>query len=159
MRSLVFYILSVVLVNYAFDAVPLVHLPGGELWPPMSLLVGFVFVIRDYAQRDAGHWVLAAMLAGGALSWILVSPEIALASVSAFLFSEITDWAVYTFTRRPFSQRILLSSALSTPVDSLVFLSMTGLFSIPALLIMTVSKMVGALIVYCLVRRREAARA
>ncbi|MDL2216306.1 VUT family protein [Desulfovibrio sp. OttesenSCG-928-M14] len=155
MRIALFYILSVVFVNYAFEAAPLLPLPGGELWPPMSLLVGFVFVIRDYAQREIGHWVLFAMLIGGALSWLLATPAIALASVCAFLFSEMTDWAVYTFTGRPFSQRILLSSALSTPVDSMVFLSMTGLFSLPTLLIMTLSKMVGAFIVYCLVRRRE----
>lgn len=156
MFSLLLYIASVVLVNYAFDAAPLVTLPGGELWPPISLVVGFVFVIRDFAQRECGHWVLAAMLAGGLLSWLMATPAIALASVCAFFTSELTDWAVYTFTGRPFSQRILLSSFLSTPVDSAVFLGMTGLFSVPAVIVMTLSKMAGALIVYWLVRRREA---
>lgn len=155
MKYILFYILSVVLVNYAFEAVPLVILPGGQAWPPVSLLVGLVFVIRDYAQREAGHLVLAAMLVGGAASWLLASPAIAMASVSAFLCGEMADWAVYTFTKRPFSQRILLSSALSTPVDSLVFLSMTGLLSPATLVIMTVSKLVGALAVFFMVRRRE----
>lgn len=159
MKYALFYILSVVIANWGFDLVPLVTLPGGEAWAPMSLFVGFVFVVRDYAQREIGHMVLPAMLVGGALSWLMASPAIALASVCAFLTSEIMDWAVYTFTGRPFSQRILLSSSLSTPVDSIVFLAMVGLFSVPSVLVMTLSKMAGAVIVYLLARKREPAPA
>ena len=149
------YVLTVVLVNCAFSVIPLVPLPGGDFWPPAALIVGFVFIIRDYAQREIGHWVLAAMLVGGAISWLMASPEVALASVLAFLTSELVDWAVYTFSGRPFSQRVLLSSALSTPVDSAVFLSMVGLFSMSSILVMTASKMFGAFIVFYLARRRE----
>jgi len=159
MRFVGLYIFFIVLVNYAFDAVPLLSLPGGELWSPVALIVGLVFVTRDYAQRAVGHWVLPAMLLGGIISWFMATPAIALASVCAFAISELTDWAVYTITKRPFSQRVLLSSALSTPVDSVVFLSLVGLFSVPAVLIMTVSKMLGAVIVFYLVRRRELAAA
>ena len=155
MRYAFLYILTVVLVNFAFDKVPLLHLPGGEAWPPVSLIVGFVFVIRDYAQREIGHWVLPAMLVGGIASWLMATPAIALASICAFMTGELLDWAVYTFTRKPFSQRILLSSVLSTPVDSAVFLYMVDIFSIPGVLIMTMSKMVGACIVYYLARQRE----
>ena len=156
MKYALLYILSVVAVNCAFDLVPPLALPGGDVWPPASLVVGFVFVIRDYAQREIGHYILPAMLAGGALSWMLASPGVALASVCAFLTSEMMDWAVYTFTGRPFSQRILLSSAVSTPVDSVVFLAMVGLFSWSSVLLMTLSKMVGALVVFFIARRREA---
>ena len=155
MRYVGLYIFFIVLVNYAFDVVPLLSLPGGELWSPVALVVGFVFVLRDYAQRAVGHWVLPAMLLGGLISWLMATPVIALASVCAFFIGELIDWTVYTFTGRPFSQRILLSSALSTPVDSVVFLSMVGLFSISSVLIMTASKMVGAVLVFYLVRRRE----
>ena len=153
------YIATVVLVNYAFDVVPMIALPGGELWSPVALVVGFVFVIRDYAQREIGHWVLPAMLIGGLVSWIMATPAIALASVCAFLTGELVDWAVYTFTGRPFSQRILLSSALSTPIDSVVFLGMLGMFSLPGVLIMSLSKMAGAVAVYFIARRREPAAA
>lgn len=155
MKYALLYILSVVAVNCAFELVPPLALPGGEIWPPASLAVGFVFVIRDYAQREIGHYVLPAMLAGGVLSWLLASPGVALASVCAFFTSEMLDWAVYTFTGRPFSQRVLLSSALSTPVDSIVFLAMVGLFSWSSVLLMTLSKMAGALIVFFIARRRE----
>ncbi len=151
------YMFTVVLVNWAFTVVPLVILPGGEAWPPVSLVVGFVFVIRDYAQREVGHWIMPAMLVGGAVSWFMADPAVALASVCAFLTGEIMDWAVYTFTGRPFSQRVLLSSLLSTPVDSAVFLAMIGMFSVSSALVMTVSKMFGACIVFFLARRRELA--
>lgn len=156
MKYAILYIFSVVLVNYAFDAVPLLAMPGGDLWSPVSLIVGFIFVIRDYAQREIGHMVLPAMLVGGLISWVMASPAVALASMCAFMAGELLDWVVYTFTRRPFSQRVLLSSAIGTPVDSAIFLAMVGIFSISSVLMMTASKMFGALVVFYLARRREA---
>jgi hypothetical protein len=155
MRYAFLYMACVVLVNYAFDVAPLLTLPGGEVWSPVSLGVGLVFVVRDYAQREIGHLILPAMLLGGLLSWFMATPAVALASVCAFLAGEFLDWAVYTGTRRPFSQRVLLSSALGTPVDSAIFLSLMGIFSVPGLLIMTAGKMLGALLVFYLTRRRE----
>lgn len=151
------YVALIVAVNYAFAVVPLVKLPDGTLWPPVSLAVGFVFVLRDFAQREIGHRVLLAMLVGAAVSYFMASPMIAVASAAAFLVSELTDWAVYSFTRRPLSQRILLSSAIGTPVDSLVFLAGVDLLSAAGVIAMTASKLLGALIVWWMVRRREPA--
>ena len=155
MKYALFYILAIVAVNCAFDAVPMFTFPSGEIWTPVSLVVGFVFVLRDYAQREIGHYVLPAMLVGGLISWLFASAEIAFASVLAFFAGELLDWAVYTFTGRPFSQRVLLSSALSTPVDSAIFLYMVGMFSFSSVLMMTASKMAGALVVFFLARQRE----
>lgn len=155
MFSLFTYMFLIVGVNYAFACTPLVQLPTGDLWSPISLLVGFVFVVRDYAQRRLGHHVLWAMLAGCVASWYLASPELALASALAFAVGELADWALYTLTRRPFSQRILLSSLLGAPLDSLVFLTCVGLASPLAVSIMSLSKLAGALLVFLLVRRRE----
>jgi len=42
------YIVLIVLVNIGFTVVPLVPL-FGEMFPPMSLVVGLIFVARDYA--------------------------------------------------------------------------------------------------------------
>jgi uncharacterized PurR-regulated membrane protein YhhQ (DUF165 family) len=150
------YIGLIVAVNYGFSVVPPMTLPGGDLWPPMSLLVGFIFVARDYAQREVGHWVILAMLVAGGLSYLLAEPAVAVASVAAFLVSEFADWAVYSVTRRPFAERILWSSAVGTPIDSLVFLGLIGFASVGGVIAMTLSKMVGALLVWWLVRRREA---
>jgi uncharacterized PurR-regulated membrane protein YhhQ (DUF165 family) len=150
------YIALIVAVNYGFTVVPLVKLPDGTMWPPMSLVVGFIFVVRDFAQREIGHKVLLAMLAGAALSYVMASPFVAAASVAAFLVSELADWAVYSFTRRPLAQRVLLSSAIGTPLDSAVFLALIGHFSVAGMATMTASKMLGALAVWWLLRRREA---
>jgi uncharacterized PurR-regulated membrane protein YhhQ (DUF165 family) len=155
MRSTLLYIFTIVLVNYAFTAVPIFFLPGGEAWSPVALIVGFIFVIRDYAQREIGHKVLLAMLAGGAISWFAADPTVAAASICAFFVGELLDWTVYSFTRRPFSQRVLLSSLIGAPLDSAVFMLMINMFSVPSVIIMTASKLLGALLVFFLALRRE----
>ena len=151
------YILSIVLVNWAFTVVPPIPIPGGALWPPVALMVGFVFVLRDFAQREIGHGVLAAMLAGAFLSYAMAGPQVAIASAAAFLVSELADWAVYTWTKRPLSERVLYSSAIAAPLDSIVFLAGIGFLSVAGVVAMTVSKMLGALAVWWLIRRRETA--
>jgi len=149
------YVALIVLVNWLFTVVPLVDLPGGEKWPPVSIVVGFIFIARDFAQREIGHRVILAMLVAGALSYVMASPYVAMASISAFLVSEFTDWAIYSFTGRSFAQRILISSAVSTPIDSAVFLGMIDHLSVIGVGAMTVSKMLGALVVWWLVRLRD----
>lgn len=155
----VLYVGLIVLVNWGFTVAPLVDMPGGEKWPPMSLVVGFIFVARDFAQREIGHRVIIAMLAAAALSYVMADPFVAAASLSAFLISEFADWAVYSFTGRGFGQRVLISSAVGTPLDSIVFLAVIGHLSVAGAAAMTVSKMLGALLVWRLVRRRETAAA
>ena len=147
-----FYIILFVLVNWGFTVVPLIPILG-EMFPPMSLAVGLIFVLRDFAQREIGHKVIGAMLIGGLLSYFMADPFVAIASVTAFLISESADWAVYTWTKKPFAQRILISSIVSTPIDSAVFLAMIGHFSILAVVLMTISKMIGALIVWKIVHK------
>ena len=158
-RYTIVYIALIVAVNYGFTVTPLVALPGGENWPPMSLIVGFIFVARDFAQREIGHRVIIAMLAAGALSYIMADPFVAAASVAAFLFSEFADWAVYSFTGRSFAERVLLSSAVGTPLDSVVFLAIIGHLSATGVIAMTASKMLGALVVWWLIRRQNASAA
>ena len=148
------YIGLIVLVNWLFIVVQPVDMGGGEMWPPVALVVGLIFIARDFAQRVIGHWVLAAMLVAGALSYFLADPFVAYASVAAFAISELADWLVYSFTKRSFAQRILFSSVLATPLDTIVFLGIMGWLSAPAVLAMTASKLAGALIVWYLVRNR-----
>jgi len=151
------YVVLIVLVNWGFTVTPLIPLPTGDMFPPLSLAVGFIFVARDFAQREIGHWVIPAMLVGGALSWWMADPFIAVASVSAFLISEMADWAVYTWTKKPFAQRVLLSSLVGTPLDSAVFLAIIGHLSITAVVVMTAAKMLGALVVWWMLQRRAVA--
>ena len=154
-RFTLLYVALIVAVNYGFSVVPLVKLPDGTMWPPMSLVVGFIFVVRDFAQREIGHKVLLAMLVGAALSYVMADPYVAIASAAAFLVSELADWLVYSLTKRPLSQRIIYSSLLSAPLDSAVFLFAIQHFSIVGVITMTASKLVGAAIVWWMIRRRE----
>ena len=148
------YIALIVLVNWLFTIVPLIAMGGGDNWPPVALIVGLVFVARDFAQRYVGHWVILAMVVAAVISYFMADPFVALASVVAFAVSEFADWLVYSFTKQPFAQRILLSSIVATPLDTVVFLGILGYLSGPAVLAMIASKFIGALMVWYLVRRR-----
>jgi uncharacterized PurR-regulated membrane protein YhhQ (DUF165 family) len=147
------YVAAIVLVNWLFAALPMVETPLGA-WPPASLIVGFVLILRDMAQREAGHYVLLAMLAAGVITYVMVDPFIAVASVSAFLVSETADWIVYTVTRRPLRDRILASSAVSSPLDSVVFLGLIGFLSPASFILQTLSKFAGALVIWGILRHR-----
>lgn len=155
MKFVALYIAGIVACNWLFGMLPLVPLGDFGAWPPASLVVGLGFVLRDYAQREVGHRVIFAMLIGAALSYFMASPFVAAASLAAFLASEAIDWAIYTYSGKSFAERILLSSALSTPVDSAVFLYLIGHFSWFAVVLMTLSKMLGAAVVWQIEARKK----
>lgn len=141
------YIGLVVLINIGFSYVPMVDL-GFGLFSPMAILVGFVFVIRDFAQRQSGHYVLIAMAMAAALSFVMADPFVAVASVLAFVASEVTDWGIYTATKKPFHERVLYSSLISTPIDTAVFLLMISGFTTGTFILMIASKMVAAFLIW-----------
>src|SRR6185369_9310745 len=114
------YIASIVLVNWLFVAVSPWPTMFGDLYLA-NLVVGFVFVLRDYGQRQVGHRILLATLLAGIITYFMVDPAIAIASLSAFVLSETTDRAIYSFTRKPLQQRILLSSLVAVPLDTVAF--------------------------------------
>ena len=147
------YILSIALINMGFVYVPLIPF-FDTMYPPMSIIVGLVFILRDYAQREIGHKVIGAMLIGAFLSYIMADPYVAIASLVAFLVSETVDWGVFTVTNKPLHERILISSLVSTPIDSALFLYMIGHFSILATATMFVSKMLAALGIWYWMRKK-----
>ncbi|MFF7706932.1 VUT family protein [Pseudomonas sp. NPDC007930] len=119
MIYLLLYVASVVLINFAFSAAP-----GFDvLW---SAWGGLVFILRDMVQTRYGHGAVLAMLVALGLSYFTSEPAIALASALAFGVSECIDWLVFSITRRPLRDRLWLSSALSIPVDTLLFFGMIG---------------------------------
>jgi hypothetical protein len=121
-RTASLYVGSVVLVNVGFSLSPQLD----WLW---SLVVGGVLVLRDLAQRSWGHRTLALMLVAALLSSRLGSPRFAVASASAFLMSETIDWLIYSLTKRPFADRVLISVAFSAPVDTACFLLLGQIWS------------------------------
>jgi uncharacterized PurR-regulated membrane protein YhhQ (DUF165 family) len=159
-RYTLLYVLLIPLVNWAFSWTPLVALPDGGMWSPFSIVVGLVLVVRDFAQREIGQYIFIPLLLGVAISFAMAPPEIAAASGIAFFVSELVDWALYTFTKKPLSTRVMISSLASAPVDSIIYLTganmaIQGLFSWWTLGTMIASKLLGAYVVYRMLRKRE----
>jgi uncharacterized PurR-regulated membrane protein YhhQ (DUF165 family) len=150
------YIALIVVVNWLFVALPYFETPFGS-WTVANLVVGFVFILRDMAQRELGARVLIATAFAGLLTYLTVDPAVALASVTAFMASEIADWGVYTATRKPLGERILYSSAVSTPLDTAIFQHMIGILTPAAFFLETLSKMAASVAVWWLLRQREKA--
>lgn len=148
------YVVSIVAVNWMFMAIAPWSTPLGDLYLA-NIVVGFVFVLRDYAQREIGHSVLFATAGAGVLTWFMVDPAIALASVTAFMLSEMADWAVFSFTRRPMSQRILLSSLFAVPLDTFAFQYLADYLTPAAFSTEVLSKTLGVFLVWYLLRARE----
>jgi uncharacterized PurR-regulated membrane protein YhhQ (DUF165 family) len=120
-----------------------------------NVVVGFVFVFRDYAQRQVSHYILLATLLAGILTWFMVDPALAVASITAFFLSETTDWAIYSFTRRPLQERILVSSIVSVPVDTFAFQYLADYLTPAAFTTEVLSKAFGVLIVWYLLKLRS----
>lgn len=149
--NVVAYVLAILLLNLGFSYVPMVDLGFGML-SPMAVLAGLVFVLRDFAQRDVGHYVLIGMAAGAGLSFWLADPFVAYASVAAFAISELMDWALYTITKKPFHERVLVSSLVSTPVDTAVFLLLINGMTVGTFVLMVIAKMLAAVLIWALNR-------
>ncbi|MBQ1166361.1 VUT family protein, partial [Streptomyces sp. A73] len=65
--------------------------------------------------------ILAAIAVGAALSWVLATPELAVASTAAFALSETLDVAVYEpLRRRGLLVAVTASNAVGLLADSLV---------------------------------------
>lgn len=138
------------------------------LFNPLTIATGMVFVVRDFVQREMGHKVLVLMALAVAWSFYYSWPVIALASGIAFAISETSDWLLFTFTKYRLSTRILLSSALAAPIDTTVFLYGADLarqlqlgdpagtmFNVPNWILFIIGKMIGAVVVSWMIRRRE----
>lgn len=97
--------------------------PGIEA-PSGVLMVGLALVLRDLVQRRLGKaWVVAAILIGTLLSALLAPPALVVASATAFLLSELADFAVYTpLQRRGLVRAVVASSVVGLLIDSAVFL-------------------------------------
>jgi hypothetical protein len=171
------YVALIPFLNWSFGVIPEFQVVAptgtgltaqGVSLHPMTMVTGMVFVIRDFVQREMGHRVLIVMALAIAWSFYYAWPVIALASGVAFAISEGVDWLLFTFTKYRLSTRILLSSALAAPVDTTVFLYGADLAKQIELgmdpgnslhvwnwIVFVIGKMVGAVIVSAIIRRRE----
>lgn len=92
--------------------------------PSGVLIVGLALVLRDMVQEMSGvKGALIAIAIGGLLSWLFASPYLVMASVIAFLLSELADLAVYTPLRKHrLYLAVLLSGVVGATIDSALFL-------------------------------------
>jgi hypothetical protein len=174
------YVALIPLLNWSFgkskgieiDVTPIFSSVFGAdhtiIFNPLTIATGMVFVVRDFVQREMGHRVLILMALAIAWSFYYSWAVIALASGIAFAISETSDWLIFTFTKYRLSTRILLSSVLAAPIDTTVFLYGADLarqmqlgepagtmFNLPNWILFIVGKMVGAVVVSYMIRRRE----
>lgn len=141
---------------------------GSLMLHPLTLVTGLVFVVRDFVQREMRQWVLLAMALALAWSMYYAWIVIVIASGIAFFVSEFFDWLLFTFTKMKLSKRILYSSAVATPIDTTIFLYGADLakqiefgidagntLTLPNWIVFVIGKMVGAVIVSEMIKRRE----
>jgi uncharacterized PurR-regulated membrane protein YhhQ (DUF165 family) len=152
-------------INWSFGAVDTYAIPewlGGGAFQPLAIVTGLVLVVRDFSQREMKHWVWGAMITGLLLSMLTSWIVVVFASAAAFLISETVDWAVYTWSKRPLSQRIMISSTVSAPLDQMVFIWLAsqipgqeGIFAWGTILTGIASKLLGAFVVSRIVAQQE----
>lgn len=126
--ALVAYIGSIVAANWATSTFGLVPIGFGLAVTAGTFAAGAALVLRDWVQTAGGRWwVAAAIGVGVVVSYVLAEPRIAFASAAAFAGSELVDWGVFTPIRRSsLARAVLLSSVVSAPADTVLFLWLAG---------------------------------
>lgn len=104
----------------------LVPVGFGLMAPSGVLMIGAALVLRDAVHSLlGGKWAVAAILAGAALSFQFSPPALVMASVLAFLLSELADFAVYAPLRhKRLVAAVAISGIVGAAIDSAVFLWM-----------------------------------
>ena len=110
-----------------------VVVPAGTLW------AGITFTLRDLLHDTLGAWgVITGIAVGTGMSWLLASPQIAVASVVAFAVSETLDSVIYTLLRhRSRIWAVAMSNVVGLLVDTLLFvpLAFGSLTAVPGQLV------------------------
>jgi len=118
------YIATIYAANWAIVHYGAVSVGFGLTAPAGVYLAGVAFTLRDLTQAGLGRSAaLVAILLVSGLS-AFVSPSFAAASATAFLVSELADFAVYTrLERRSWLGAVAASNVVGLVLDSVVFLS------------------------------------
>lgn len=155
----ILYVLLIPFINWSFTWAPMWEVLPGWAFNPVTIVTGLVLVVRDFAQREVGHWVLVAMAIALVLTAIAAGPELALASGGSFAIAELVDWALFTFTKYKLSTRVLLSSAVAAPLDTTLFLYGAEFIrpdqlTLPNVTMSIAGKMLGAVVIWWVVKKR-----
>jgi len=125
------FVATVWAANYALSRWGFVPVGFGLEAPAGVYFAGLAFTLRDIVHHSLGRAVvIACILAGAALSWLIEANAnlggtvtVAVASAIAFLLSELADLAVYEPLReRGWLPAVVASNAVGIVVDSALFL-------------------------------------
>lgn len=121
-------LLCILAANFVTSRFGFIPVGFGLMATAGTYFAGLTFVLRDLLQDALGKkWVLAMILVGAALSFLLSDPTIALASAAAFLLSEAADFSVYTpLRRRGYIRAAVASNVVGSVVDTVAFLTIAG---------------------------------
>lgn len=122
---------SIVAANYLTTRYGFVPVGFGLTATAGTFAAGFALAARDAVQDLLGRRVmLAVILLGAALSYLVADPFIALASGAAFLLAEFVNFAIYTPLRarsalgdRGWAAAVVSSNLAGAVVDTVVFLA------------------------------------
>lgn len=126
--AVVGYLCTIVGANWLTAHYGLTPVGFGLVATAGTYLAGLAFVARDAVQDTAGRaWAFAALVVGAALSWVLATPQLAVASAVAFGLSELVDMAIYTpLRKRGYVRAAIASNLVGSVVDTVVFLWLAG---------------------------------
>jgi hypothetical protein len=158
---IVLYVGFGVLVNLFAHLVPkyLVHIPFSDdpaaTFPiiPGTLLVGLIFVLRDYTQQVIGDWVIAFTLLASAIVCVLIDGRLGLFSGAAFLVAEgIDQFLWHKWGLNDIRDRILKSSAVATLFDGAIILYGLHELTVPNYISHYIGKMASNVVIWLVLR-------
>jgi hypothetical protein len=127
------YIATVAAANWLTARYGFVPVGFGLMATAGTYAIGCAFVFRILIQEAFGSdlrgrvVMLAAILAGAGLSWVLANPALAVASGVTFLISETADWAIYTPLRtHGWARAAIAGNGAGAVVDTFLFLWLAG---------------------------------
>ena len=153
--GVIFYLSSIVVANwmvYVFGVVTFC----GLSFPAGTVVIGLTFSARDFVQKKHGKWGCWKFTGIALFITLLMNRNLALASASAFIVSEFIDWFIFTYSKRPFGQRVILSNLFSTPIDSALFVIVAFGWSWPAIWGQTIIKFLSSILFLLLTSIKKA---
>lgn len=118
------FLASIIVANWLTTVYGFVPVGFGLAATAGTFAAGFALALRDATQDSLGKWpVVATVLLGAGISYLIADPFIATASAVAFLLSELADFAVYTpLRRKSWAGAVVASNAVGAVLDTVVFI-------------------------------------
>jgi len=119
------YVLVIVVANWSIQKWGIVPIGFGLMAPAGVYFAGLAFSLRDALHEVSDkYWIIGAIIVGAIVSYVIEDGgKIAIASGSAFLLSELADFAVYSPLRdRGKIRALFASNVVGLVADSILFL-------------------------------------